>query len=143
VNAFRASANADTFNNVERIIFQKIISAHQLASPTLAGVSGSGNLSGNANEIINAYILYNYTVIEKMRGKILDHLNKFTKLNKTAPLVIEELDVIAKIRNTTITAATETPENEEDDATKLQKKAKMSLKKEHQNGNCFNQRRPF
>lgn len=95
---FNASANADIYNNVEAIVFQKIISAHRLSSPTLAGVAGSGNLSGNAAEIIDAYILYNYTVVEKMRGKLLDKLNIFTKLNRTAALTIEELDVVPKIR---------------------------------------------
>lgn len=97
---FNASANADIYNNVESIIFQKIISAHRLASPTLAGVSGSGNLSGNAAEIIDAYVLYNYTVIEKMRRKILDKLNIFTRINGLAELTIQELDVLPKIRAT-------------------------------------------
>ena len=100
ITPFNASANADIYNNIEAIIFQKIISAHRLSSPTLAGVSGSGNLSGNAAEIIDAYVLYNYTVVEKMRIKILDKLNIFTKINKTAPLTIDELDVLPKIRET-------------------------------------------
>lgn len=98
ITPFNASANADIYNNVEGIVFQKIVSAHRLSSPTLAGVSGSGNLSGNAAEIIDAYILYNFTVVEKMRRKILDNLNIFTKINKTAPLIIDELDVIKKIQ---------------------------------------------
>lgn len=104
IDPFQASNNADVYNNVEQIVFQKIISAHRLSSPTLAGVSGSGNLSGNAAEIIDAYVLYNYTVIEKLRNKILNHLNKFTKINGTASLVIEELDVLPKIRETETTS---------------------------------------
>lgn len=98
ITPFNASANADIYNNIEAIIFQKIISAHRLASPTLAGVSGGGNLSGNAAEIIDAYVLYNYTVIEKLRNKILEKLNLFTAINKTRKLVIDELDVLPKIR---------------------------------------------
>lgn len=100
VAPFTGSNNADLYNNVEGIIFQKIISANRLSSPTLAGVSGSGNLSGNAAEIIDAYVLYNYTVIEKMRRVILDYFNQFTKINGTAPLVIDDLDVLPKIRET-------------------------------------------
>lgn len=106
---FNASANADIYNNVEGIVFQKIISAHQLSSPTLAGVSGSGNLSGNAAEIIDAYILYNYTVVEKLRRKILDKLNVFTKINKTAELKIEDLDVVPKIREAKARLIVSTP----------------------------------
>lgn len=104
ITPFNASANADIYNNIEGIIFQKMISAHRLSSPTLAGVSGSGNLSGNAAEIIDSYVLYNYTVIEKLRRKILDKLNLFTKINGTAALVIEELDVLPKIRETEVPA---------------------------------------
>lgn len=100
ITPFQASANADIYNNIEGIIFQKIISAHRLSSPTLAGISGSGNLSGNAAEIIDAYILFNYTVVEKMRRRILDQLNIFTKINGTAPLTITELDVLPKIKET-------------------------------------------
>ena len=100
ITPFNASANADIYNNVESIVFQKIISAHRLSSPTLAGVSGSGNLSGNAAEIIDAYVLYNYTVIEKLRRKILDKLNIFTKINRTGELVIDDLDVLPKIQDT-------------------------------------------
>ena len=97
---FNASANADIYNNVEGIVFQKIISSHRLSSPTLAGVSGSGNLSGNAAEIIDAYVLYNYTVVEKMRNKILGKLNIFTKINRLAELKIADLDVLPKIQET-------------------------------------------
>lgn len=100
ITPFNASANADIYNNVEAIVFQKIISAHRLASPTLAGVSGSGNLSGNAAEIIDAFVLFNHTVINKMRKKLLNHINKFTAINKTATLDIEELDVVDRIRET-------------------------------------------
>lgn len=104
VTPFSASANADVFNNVEGIVFQKIISGHRLASPTLAGVSGSGNLSGNAAEIIDAYVLYNYTVVEKLRRKLLDALNEFQSINGKKHLVIEELDVLPKIRESEQTA---------------------------------------
>ena len=103
---FNSSTNADLYNNIEGIIFQKIISAHRLNSPTLAGVSGSGNLSGNAAEIVNAFILYNYSVIEQLRRKIVDTLNKFTKINGLGQLMVEELDVVPKVRE----AEAKTPE---------------------------------
>ena len=120
ITPFNASANADIYNNVEGIVFQKIISAHRLSSPTLAGVSGTGNLSGNAAEIIDAYVLYNYTVIEKLRRKILDKLNIFTKINGTGELFIEDLDVLPKIRETETT--TEDVVVEEGAAATLSKK---------------------
>ncbi|NDW19095.1 phage portal protein [Dysgonomonas sp. 216] len=98
VTPFVASGNADLYNNVNDVVFQKIISAHRLSSPTLAGLSGSGNLSGNASEIINAFILYNYTVIHNMRRKITETLNPFVINNGYPKLVINELEVINEIK---------------------------------------------
>lgn len=97
VTSYTASNNADLYNNVDEIIFQKIISAHRLTSPTLAGLSGSGNLSGNANEIINSYVLYNQTVIRQLRRKILDTLSIFTVNNGYQPLIINDLDIIKEL----------------------------------------------
>jgi len=99
VTPFVASGNADLYNNVNDVIFQKIISAHRLSSPTLAGLSGSGNLSGNASEIINSFILYNYTVINQMRRKILDVLSIFSVHNGYAKLSVNELEVINEIKS--------------------------------------------
>ena len=109
VSSFDASKNADIYNNIEGIIFQKIISANRLSSPTLAGISGTGNLSGNAAEIIDAYILYNYTVIEKMRGKLLEALNLFTKINKTGKLEVEDLEVLDRIKEVNAPVVTPAP----------------------------------
>jgi len=114
ITPFNASANADIYNNVESIVFQKIISAHNLSSPTLAGVSGSGNLSGNAAEIVDAYILYNYTAVEKMRRKVLKELNVFTKINGSSELLIDDLDVLPAIsasKDGAVDTVTDTPQN--------------------------------
>ncbi len=100
VTSYTASNNADLYNNVDEIIFQKIISAHRLTSPTLAGLSGSGNLSGNANEIINSYVLYDQTVIKTLRRTILDSLNPFVIGNGYKEIQIKELDIIGKIQET-------------------------------------------
>lgn len=98
ITPFTASENSDVYNNVNDIIFQKIISAHRLTSPTLAGISGSGNLSGNANEIINSYILYNETVIYNLRRRILDTLDLFSINNGYGKLSIKDLNVVEKIK---------------------------------------------
>jgi hypothetical protein len=120
ITPFSAAANADIYNNIEGIIFQKIVSAHRLSSPTLAGVSGSGNLSGNAAEIIDAYVLFNYTVINQMRRTILDVLNQFQRINDVALLTIDELDVIPKIAEASADPATQAA-----DPTKLQARGKL------------------
>lgn len=124
ITPYSAAANANVYNDVEKIVFQKIMTANRLTSPTLAGVSGSGNLSGNAQEIVDAYVLFNYTVIEKKRRKILDKLNIFTKINGTAMLEIDELDVLPKIRETEETAE---PEPIQQPATLSRKNKLMNL----------------
>ncbi|MDR1810556.1 MAG: phage portal protein [Prevotella sp.] len=98
VTPFAASGNADLFNSVNDVIFQKIISAHRLSSPTLAGLSGTGNLSGNASEIINAFILFNYTVIHKMRRRLVDALNTFVVHNGYDKLAVRELAVMEELK---------------------------------------------
>lgn len=104
IEKFEATNNADLYNNVNDIIFQKIITAHRLTSPVLAGISGSGNLSGNANEIINAYILFNYTVIQNYRIKVLNIINEFVRKNYNgAELVIKELPIIEMIKESETT----------------------------------------
>lgn len=112
VTSYTASNNADLYNNVDEIIFQKIISAHRLTSPTLAGLSGSGNLSGNANEIINSFILYNQTVIHQFRRKILDTLAPFLINNGYKPLEINDLDIISNIEQSSVNKSTTKNENE-------------------------------
>lgn len=102
VTSYAASNNSDIYNNVDNIIFQKIISAHRLTSPTLAGLSGSGNLSGNANEIINSFLLYNATVIHKLRRKILDTLDQFVINNGYNKLEINDLDIVEQIKETNL-----------------------------------------
>lgn len=124
ITPFNAAANADIYNNIEGIIFQKIISAHRLSSPTLAGVSGSGNLSGNAAEIIDAYVLFNYTVVNQMRQTILDDLNEIQLINGLKPLAIDELDVIPKIAQ-----ASADPADAAADATKLQARKPSRLRR--------------
>lgn len=104
IESFSSSNNADLYNNINDIIFQKIVTAHRLSSPVLAGVSGSGNLSGNANEIINAYILFNYTVIQSYRVKVLNVINEFVRRNYNGKeLIIKELPIIDKIKESETT----------------------------------------
>lgn len=112
VTSYTASNNADLYNNVDEIIFQKIISAHRLTSPTLAGLSGSGNLSGNSNEIINSYVLYDQTVINNLRRTILNSLNPFVINNGYKVLQVKELDIISKIQETSLGGSEiNTPDN--------------------------------
>jgi hypothetical protein len=67
-------------------------------------------------------------VVEKLRNTVLDHLNKFTKINGTASLIIKELDVLPKIRETekqsTTEAAPEEPVAKQQPVAALSRKGK-------------------
>lgn len=110
ITSFNASNNADIYNNVKNQIFQEIVSAHRLSSPTLAGVSSSSNLGGASNELISAFILYSQTVIRQLQNNILDVLNQFLLMNgyKTK-LRIKPLKVVDEWKevNTSNTSDTE------------------------------------
>lgn len=114
VTQFNASNNADLYNNVNDIIFQKIISAHRLSSPTLAGIASSSNLGGASNELISSFILYSQTVIKQLQNNILDILNQFLLMNgyKTK-LRIKPLKVVEewKEANTNTTEVIEESNN--------------------------------
>lgn len=112
ITPFQSTTNADVYNDIEGIIFQKIISANRLTSPTLAGISGSGNLSGNAAEIVDAYVLYNATVINEMRQTILNILNIFTKLNGFGAIAIDDLDIVAQVEGESKEQPTESTADE-------------------------------
>lgn len=107
VEKFEATNNSDLYNNVNDIIFQKIITAHRLTSPVLAGISGSGNLSGNAAEIIDSYIAFSNTVILNYRMKVLNIINQFVRRNYNTELSIKELPMIQQLKasKTTTSAA--------------------------------------
>jgi hypothetical protein len=70
IESFSGASNVDTYTNLETIVFQKIITSHRLTSPTLAGISGGGTLSGNASEILSSYNLFNKTVIAEYQCSI-------------------------------------------------------------------------
>jgi hypothetical protein len=97
ITPISASNNVNLYNSTNDIIFQKICTAHRLTSPSLAGISGRNANSYNNTEIVTSYILYNYTVIQNIRNKILETINQFVVKNGYQKLQIKELPVIEKI----------------------------------------------
>lgn len=143
ITPFQSTTNADVYNDIQGIVFQQIISANRLASPTLAGISGSGNLSGNAAEIIDAYVLYNATVVNKKRQTLLNQINLFTKINKLAEIAIDDLDIIGQINGDTAEQTTSTADESRQPATLKRKGGfessfKKLISKLWDNGNSNN-----
>lgn len=88
IESYEASKNVDLYNQLNETTMQRIITAHQLGSPVLASLAGSGSLGGNANEILTAYDLFYNKVIKVYQNNILKGLNLITTYNNVQPLTI-------------------------------------------------------
>lgn len=88
---------ANQYQQAQEKIEREIIKAHRVSSPTLLGIPGSGSLSGNANEIVNGFTLFNLTVINDYRNDILRTLNKFQIMNGRDELEIEDFNLVKDI----------------------------------------------
>lgn len=68
------AGNADIYNAISELATQKIISAHRLPSPVLAGLPGAGSLGGNSSEILTSSELWTATQIQPLQEEIIDTL---------------------------------------------------------------------
>jgi hypothetical protein len=81
VEPIQSTANADIYNTLNDLCTQKIISAHRLSSPTLAGLPGAGSLGGNGSEISTAYDYFYATVIRNKQLMIIDVFKELFSYN--------------------------------------------------------------
>ena len=76
VTPLQTSNAADKYLQVEKSVLQNVLSAHRVVSPLLVGIRTENNgLGSNANEIENAFELWNNTVIKPYQNKVLKALN--------------------------------------------------------------------
>lgn len=75
------ASNADVYEKVCDTVLKYIVSANRLTSPILAGLSTSSGFSSKSDEIIAAYTLYKLTVIDDIRGFIMNKINYLLTLN--------------------------------------------------------------
>lgn len=72
---------ADKYNQVEQTVLQNVLSGHRVVSPLLVGIRTENNgLGSNADEIQNAFELWNNTVIKPYQNKVLNVLNMLVML---------------------------------------------------------------
>lgn len=76
IHSIQTTNAADKYLQVEKSVLQNVMSAHRVISPLLVGIRSEGNgLGNNANEIENAFELWNNTVIRPYQDKVLKVLN--------------------------------------------------------------------
>ena len=79
LNPITVNGNSDLYSNWKEDCRQSIITAHQLTSPVLAGLSGSGNLSGNAQEINTAFEQFHNIYVNDKQTNLEDCLKDLLK----------------------------------------------------------------
>lgn len=81
VTPFSTTGNADIYLNVAESTMQRIISAHQLTSPSLAGIAVSGGIGIDENRTAAEYELYYNTIIKGYQREITAQLNMILSIN--------------------------------------------------------------
>lgn len=90
VTPLNFTAQADTFVEWANQSTQRIISAHRLSSPVLAGLPGRSGLGGNGAEITTAFEHFFNTVISGMQYQVLSQISK---LQSYTPLAGQALSI--------------------------------------------------
>ena len=92
INPVSIDVNADQFTTWEDSAKAAIMTSHQLTSPTLAGISGGGNLSGNASELIVALENFQTIYVEPAQNTIAESLSfilgEEVKIEKIRPFTV-------------------------------------------------------
>lgn len=83
ITTFNNSLDNNIMSNLTELTTQKVISAHQLTSPVIAGQSGGQQLGGNQNEIIAAIAMFEDLYVLPRRQRLLKALNDM--LNRVLP----------------------------------------------------------
>lgn len=80
-----------SYTAINENVIQKIITAHRLTHPLLAGIQVAGKL-GNSAELEKAYNIYYSSVIQPDQFHITKGLNRIMKFNDLEVLSIEKLN---------------------------------------------------
>lgn len=70
----------DYYNAVNDISLQKILTAHRITSPMMLGIKTSGQLGGR-DEVIDAFLLFNNTVLVPLQQDVLVGLESLLQVN--------------------------------------------------------------
>lgn len=95
------ASNADLYNTVEDIVKRNILTANNVSSPTLFGISTTTGFSSAADELIAAYTLYKNTVIIHIRNFVLSKVNRLRSLNGDGELTLLDINVINELEGLT------------------------------------------
>ena len=92
-----SASNADLYNSVEDIVKRNILTANNVSSPTLFGITTATGFSSTADEMITGYTLFKNTVILPIRNNIIRTVNYLRLLNKDDELNILDIDIVKEL----------------------------------------------
>lgn len=98
------SADADLYNNVTRLVTEKIVTANELPSPVIAGIATGSGFSSKAEEILAAETAYKLNVVQPKRSFVLKKINSMLHLNGNQDKVftIEDYNLTKEYKGDTI-----------------------------------------
>lgn len=110
-----SSTDADLYNTTSDLVTRSLITANEITSPSLFGISTASGFSSQADEMITAYTLYKNTVIMPIRNFILRKINTLIKLNgNTEQLELLDINIIEELEG-----VTNNNENKTEEATEV------------------------
>ena len=68
------------YSDVNDMVMQKILTAHRITSPLILGIQQPGSL-GNRQEMLDAFALFNYNVVQPYQQSILSNLEYLLSFN--------------------------------------------------------------
>lgn len=97
------SVDADLYNNVTRLVTEKIVTANELPSPVIAGIATSSGFSSKAEEILSAETAYRLNVVQPKRQFVLRNINKLFHINGNGDkiITIEDYNIIEEYKGLT------------------------------------------
>lgn len=110
-----SATNADLYNATSDLVTRSLITANEIVSPSLFGISTASGFSSQSDELIAAYTLYKNTTVMPIRNFILRSLNKLIRLNGSMEqFELIDLDVVSELNG-----ETNANDDKNDEATKV------------------------
>lgn len=94
IEPIQIQGNSGLYDSWKDDAVQGIVSAHQLTSPVLAGLSGSGNLAGNANEINTAWEQFQTIYVNDKQESVVSVFKEILPHWSTGNFPVEDLGIM-------------------------------------------------
>tara|TARA_R110002050_G_scaffold24443_6_gene65467 strand:- start:2617 stop:4443 length:1827 start_codon:yes stop_codon:yes gene_type:complete len=81
IHTLSSGDNHEQFISLQELLTQNILTSHRVTSPMLVGIKSDNGFGSNANELNDAFEIYNNTVIAPFQAHIKKTLDKILSVN--------------------------------------------------------------